>query len=248
MKWSVSALDMNTRIRNNHLIMANKLQNTAETIQLLDQIQLYPLGEAALVLVAGEAEQARLLATQAAALLRGDVLAAVLGVGNLTFRFNPLQTSGHQLATELKTLYLNSASLRQVRPRLHELLVRYGGQHGPDLAVVAAHAGLSCVEVAELHSAKIYDVLCIGFLPGFPYLAGLPNSLACPRRASPRTHVPAGSVGIGGQQTGIYPSASPGGWQLIGHCDVTLFDAEKSPPSLLQAGDQVRFIAVSIEA
>ncbi len=248
MKWSASALGMNARVRNYRLIMANKLQNTAETIQLLDQIQLYPLGETAQVLAAGEEEQARLHATQAAALLREDILAAVLGVGNLTFRFNPLQTDGHQLATELKTLYLNSASLRQAQPCLHELPVRYGGQYGPDLAVVAAHAGLSCVEVAELHSSIVYDVLCIGFLPGFPYLAGLPNFLACPRRASPRTHVPAGSVGIGGQQTGIYPSASPGGWQLIGHCDVILFDAEKLPPSLLQAGDQVRFIPVSIEA
>jgi KipI family sensor histidine kinase inhibitor len=248
MKWSVSALGMNARVRNNRLIMANKLQNTAETIQLLDQIQLYPLGEAALVLATGEADQARLLATQAAALHRDDVLAAVLGVGNLTIRFDPLRIDGCQLAIELKTLYLSCDNSRQAAPRLHELPVRYGGQYGPDLATVATFAGLSCVEVAERHSAIIYDVLCLGFLPGFPYLAGLSSALACPRRASPRIKVPAGSVGIGGQQTGVYPSASPGGWQLIGYCAVPLFDEKKSPPSLLQAGDQVQFVIVGIDA
>ncbi len=226
--------------------MANKLQNTAETIQFLDQIQLYPLGEAALVLEAGQAQQTRLLATQAAVMLRDDVFAAVLGVGNLTVRFDPLRADAEQLALELKALYLSSNRVLQSAPCLHELPVHYGGQYGPDLAAVAAHTGLSCIEVAEQHSAVIYDVLCIGFLPGFPYLAGLPSELACPRRASPRIQVPAGSVGIGGRQTGIYPNASPGGWQLIGHCSLTLFDQNQSPPSLLQAGDQVKFIAVSI--
>ncbi|MGL4996141.1 MAG: 5-oxoprolinase subunit PxpB [Deefgea sp.] len=222
------------------------MQNTVETMQSLEQIQLYPLGEAAFVLCAGQAMQARLLATQAAALLRADVLTAVLGVGNLTVRFDPLQTDGHQLANVLQTLYLSCEIAQQAAPRLHELPVQYGGQYGPDLAAVAAHTGLSCIEVIERHCAPIYDVLCIGFLPGFPYLAGLPSELACPRLASPRLQVPAGSVGIGGRQTGIYPSASPGGWHLIGQGSVPLFDQRLSQPSLLQAGDQVKFIAVGI--
>jgi 5-oxoprolinase (ATP-hydrolysing) subunit B len=177
-------------------------------------------------------------------LLRADVLSAVLGVGNLTIRFNPLQTDGDVLADALRAAYLN-CSEDPVKPRrLVELAVQYGGEFGADLAVVAQHCGLSEAAVIQLHSSVIYDVLCIGFLPGFPYLAGLPSALACPRRASPRVQVPAGSVGIGGAQTGIYPSASPGGWQLIGRCATPLFDAAKSPPSLLQAGDQVRFVPI----
>jgi len=228
--------------------MANKLQNTAETIELLDQIQLYPLGEAALVLAAGEAAQLRLQAVHSAALLREDVLAAILGVGNLTVRFDPLQTNPDQLAFDLKRLFLSAEQTLPCASRVHELPVRYGGRYGPDLAVVAAHAKLSISEVALRHSSTIYDVLCLGFLPGFPYLAGLPANLACPRRASPRLQVPAGSVGIGGRQTGIYPCTSPGGWQIIGRCDVPLFDEKQSPPSLIQAGDRIRFIAVSVES
>ncbi|MBM5570910.1 5-oxoprolinase subunit PxpB [Deefgea chitinilytica] len=214
----------------------------------MDQIQLYPLGEAALVLAAGEAAQLRLQAVHSAALQREDVVAAILGVGNLTVRFDPLQTNSDQLAFDLKRLFLSSEQTRPCTSRVHELPVRYGGRYGPDLALVAAHAKLSISEVAQRHSSIIYDVLCLGFLPGFPYLAGLPVDLACPRRASPRLQVPAGSVGIGGRQTGIYPCASPGGWQIIGHCDVSLFDEKQSPPSLMQAGDRIRFIAVSVES
>lgn len=230
----------------NRLIMAKKLQNTVESTLLLEQIQLYPLGEAALVLQVGEAEQARLLAMQATVSLDSEILTTILGVGNLTFRFDPLRTDQYQLANKLKTLYLSCDKALRKTPRLHELPVQYGGQHGPDLAVVAAYTGLSASEVIARHCAPIYDVMCIGFLPGFPYLAGLDNQLACPRRASPRLRVPAGSVGIGGRQTGVYPSASPGGWQLIGSCSVQLFDENLSPPSFLQAGDQVKFVATSI--
>ena len=231
----------------NRFIMAKNLQNAVESTLLLEQIQLCPLGEAALVLHADETEQPRLLAMQAVALLCPEILTTILGVGNLTFRFDPVKTDGHQLAIKLKTLYLSSDKIPQHKPRLHELPVHYGGSAGPDLAAVAAHTGLSCLEVIERHCAPIYDVLCIGFLPGFPYLAGLDNQLACPRRASPRLHVPAGSVGIGGRQTGIYPRSSPGGWQLIGQCSLQLFDENQTSPSLLLAGDQVKFVAVSIQ-
>lgn len=227
--------------------MANLFQKAVENVQLFDQVQLYPLGEAALVLDAGKAAQAQLLQMQAAAQLRDDVLAAVLGVGNLTFRFDPLKTDSTQLARELKSLFLNTQQSVAVLPRVHELAVRYGGEDGPDLAFVAEQAKLSILEVVQRHSAVTYDVLCIGFLPGFPYLAGLPSELACPRRSSPRIQVPAGSVGIGGAQTGIYPAASPGGWQLIGRCLTTLFDETQSPPSLIQAGDRVRFVVESLQ-
>jgi KipI family sensor histidine kinase inhibitor len=120
--------------------------------------------------------------------------------------------------------------------------VRYGGADGPDLEEVAAHAGLSPSEVITLHSGAVYEVAMVGFSPGFPYLAGLPERLAMPRRTSPRTHVPAGSVAIGGRQTGIYPLASPGGWRLIGRTRLSLFNPTQDPPTLLALGDRVRFV------
>jgi KipI family sensor histidine kinase inhibitor len=126
--------------------------------------------------------------------------------------------------------------------RLHEIPVRYGGGDGPDLEEVAHLHGLTAGEVVRLHAGAEYVVGFIGFSPGFPYLLGLPGSLVTPRLASPRTKVPAGSVAIGGEFTGIYPSVTPGGWRILGRTDVTLFDARRDPPALLAAGDRVRFV------
>jgi KipI family sensor histidine kinase inhibitor len=121
--------------------------------------------------------------------------------------------------------------------------VTYGGKHGPDLGDVAKHGGLSVDEVVRRHTQAEYVVYFIGFQPGFAYLGGLDASLHTPRRAAPRVAVPAGSVGIGGAQTGIYPLATPGGWQLIGHTALPLFDPQAEPPTLLAPGDRVRFVA-----
>lgn len=123
--------------------------------------------------------------------------------------------------------------------RLVEVPVGYDGE---DLAAVAAATGLSSDEVVRRHAAPDYLVAFLGFAPGFPYLVGLDPSLHVPRLSSPRVRVPAGSVGLAGPQTGIYPVASPGGWQLIGRTDVVLFDPERSPPALLAAGDRLRFV------
>lgn len=123
-----------------------------------------------------------------------------------------------------------------------EIMVRYGGEEGPDLAAVAAHCGLGEDDVIGLHSGATYTVGFIGFSPGFPYLLGLPGSLPTPRLDTPRTRVPAGSVGIGGPYTGVYPQATPGGWRLIGRTDHVLFDASREPPALLAPGTTVRFI------
>ncbi|CAG7656479.1 5-oxoprolinase subunit PxpB [Paenibacillus allorhizosphaerae] len=125
--------------------------------------------------------------------------------------------------------------------------VRFGGEAGPDLPAIAAQSGLSAEEVVELYCSAEYIVHMIGFTPGFPYLGGLPERLACPRRSVPRTIVPAGSVGIAGVQTGIYPLATPGGWQLIGRTPLRLFDPERETPSLLRPGERVRFEAVTPE-
>lgn len=128
--------------------------------------------------------------------------------------------------------------------RLVEIPVLYGGEAGPDLADVAARAGIGADEAAAHHAAGEYIVAMLGFAPGFPYLLGLDPSLATPRHATPRTRVEAGSVGIGGAQTGIYPAAGPGGWRIVGRTPLRLFDASRDPPTLLRAGDRVRFVAI----
>ena len=125
-----------------------------------------------------------------------------------------------------------------------EIPVRYGGEFGPDLGAVAAHAGIDEQAVIERHANGNYRVAMLGFMPGFPYLLGLDESLHTPRRASPRTRVPAGSVAIGGAQTGIYPRELPGGWQLIGRTPLVLFDPTREKPALLQPGQRVRFRAI----
>jgi KipI family sensor histidine kinase inhibitor len=126
--------------------------------------------------------------------------------------------------------------------RMHEIGVRYGGEHGPDLDAVAEHAGLSPRDVVELHAAREYRVAMLGFAPGFPYLLGLDPRIATPRLPTPRQRVEGGSVGIGGAQAGIYPRPGPGGWRIIGRTDVVLFDAARERPSLLAPGDRVRFV------
>lgn len=128
---------------------------------------------------------------------------------------------------------------RAAEGRHHRVVVRYDG---PDLDAVARTHGLSRAEVVRLHAEPTYTVAFIGFSPGFPYLLGLHRVLETPRLATPRTSVPAGSVGIGGPYTGIYPRATPGGWNLIGTTDRVLFDAAADPPALLSPGDTVRFV------
>jgi inhibitor of KinA len=134
------------------------------------------------------------------------------------------------------------------RPRLIEIPVCYDPEFGIDLDRVAEHTKLSKREIIDLHSTGEYRVACIGFVPGFTFLAGLPKHLATPRRDVPRKEIPPGSVGIGGAQTGIYPMRSPGGWNLIGRTPLKLFNSIKNPPTLLYPGDRVRFRAITREA
>ncbi len=126
-----------------------------------------------------------------------------------------------------------------------EIAVEYGGSDGPDLIDVARHAGLDIDDLIARHTAGRYTVAMLGFAPAFPYLIGLDPALAMPRLETPRTRVEAGSVGIGGTQTGIYPQAGPGGWRIIGRTPQILFDVSRNPPTLLAPGDLVRFVAVT---
>jgi inhibitor of KinA len=134
---------------------------------------------------------------------------------------------------------------KRASSRVIEIPVCYDPEFAPDLDDVARHAQISTKRVVDLHSTAEYRVACIGFVPGFPFLAGLPKELATPRRDIPRKEIPPGSVGIGGAQTGIYPLRSPGGWNLIGRTPLKLFDPKKNPPTLLCPGDPMRFRVIT---
>lgn len=163
----------------------------------------------------------------------------------VTVHFDPLACDGEEIAGVVRRLVADAASTarRDADPPREaiRLPVRYGGARGPDLAAVARFARCSEEEVIERHCRAAYRVYMLGFQPGFAYLGAVDPRIAAPRRAAPRVHVPAGSVGIAARQTGVYPVASPGGWQLIGQTPVRIFDMARNDPFLLAAGDLVRF-------
>ena len=170
-----------------------------------------------------------------------EVVEAIPGMNNITVVLRNPHSVALDAIERLQRWWEESEAL-EPESRYIEIPVVYGTAAGPDLGEVARHAGLTEKQVVELHSSVDYVVWFLGFQPGFPYLGGLPEQLATPRRDEPRLQVPAGSVGIGGAQTGIYPLATPGGWQLIGHTPLPLFDPHRDEPVLLRPGDTVRFI------
>lgn len=170
-----------------------------------------------------------------------EVVEAIPGMNNVTVVLRDPTTLALDAIEHLQRWWEESEAL-EPESRAIEIPVVYGGEAGPDLARVADHCGMSEKQVVELHASIEYRVWFIGFQPGFPYLGGMPEALTTPRRAEPRISVPAGSVGIGGAQTGIYPLESPGGWNLIGRTDLTLFSSRLAEPSLLRPGDTLRFI------
>jgi KipI family sensor histidine kinase inhibitor len=159
--------------------------------------------------------------------------------------FDPLRMCPAHAVMELQSLCARVDWGVGSSSRRWEVPVRYGGEFGPDLPAIAAQAGLSEQEAVELHASVEYLVAFLGFSPGFPYLRGLPNRLATPRLSQPRTHVPAGSVAIGGTQTGIYPADSPGGWRVMGWTHLCLFDINRTPPALFAPGDRIRFVPLA---
>ncbi len=210
-----------------------------------------PLGDRALTIDFPEVDAAtirdllRMLDARVGADAPTGVTARVPAIRTLTLHYEPTHTSYVALQSYISAT-LAGLTVVPGAPRDPVVIpVCYGGEFGPDLTDVAAAHDTSPADIVEAHTAGHYTVAMLGFLPGFPYLDGLDAALHTPRRATPRTSVPAGSVGIGGASTGVYPFASPGGWQIIGRTPVALFAPERTPPTLLQAGDQVRFVAVT---
>lgn len=160
--------------------------------------------------------------------------------------FDPLQTDLAALEQAITSEFAAIERIDTIADReVIEIPVQYGGDGGPDLAAVAEYARCSVDEVIARHTARTYRVYMLGFVPGFAYMGRVEDSIAAPRHRVPRERVPAGSVGIAGGQTGVYPVDSPGGWQLIGRTATVMFDATRERPSLLLPGDAVRFTAVS---
>jgi KipI family sensor histidine kinase inhibitor len=158
--------------------------------------------------------------------------------------YDPARVSFVEMRVFLQAALESLPAYTPPAPRLIEIPTVYGGEFGPDLAFVAQHSRLTEAEVVCLHTSVVYRVYLIGFAPGFAYLGSVPEQIAVPRMETPRTRVPAGSVGIAGRQTGIYPMETPGGWRLIGRTTQRLFDPDRDPPSLLRPGDRVRFVPI----
>lgn len=221
--------------------------------------RVVPMGDRGLVVELGTTADpaVNLRALALAATLRADPPPGVTDVvpcmASVTVHYDPLRTcellQTAEPATTLAGLLQAACAAAPVtvrrRARSVELPVSYGGEHGPDLEEVARHCGLAADELVRLHAAATYRVCMLGFVPGFGYLGGLDPRLRAPRRASPRKRVPAGSVAIGGEQTGVYPLDTPGGWNIIGRTPRPMVDfTNADAPTLLVPGDTVRFVPV----
>ena len=215
---------------------------------LYDKPQFFPAGDLALVVELGDAispEINRKVRSLTDALEEGGIP----GVFDFlpTYRsvlvyYDPLVVTSGEVRDGIERL-LESAEITDTGARhIVHIPTLYGGDMGPDIAFVAEHNGIDEREVVHIHSGADYLVYMMGFSPGFAYLGGLDERLATPRLQSPRTEIPAGAVGIAETQTGVYPMASPGGWQLIGRTPLKLFDPARERPVLLSAGDYVRFV------
>ena len=229
-------------------------------------MEIVPLGDSALIIrvVDDFARDPEASLNAVLAALRSLEVAAIPGVTELAPAYSTVgvffdaaeiarAAPEHEPCDWLRTkiesvLKVRSAeSERGIKAPLIEIPVCYDREFAPDIDDVASVTGLADAEVIHRHSSAAYRVNCVGFIAGFPFLSGLPSELATPRRPVPRKEVPAGSVAIGGAQTGIYPRNSPGGWNVIGRTPLRLFDVQREPPTILQAGDRVRFREISRE-
>jgi KipI family sensor histidine kinase inhibitor len=158
--------------------------------------------------------------------------------------YEPMIIELEELIDKLKLIEAKMDKMKLPDAKVIEIPTLYGGEYGPDIEFVADHNKISSEEVIKIHTSREYLIYMIGFTPGFPYLGGMNDKIAAPRLQVPRTKIPVGSVGIAGEQTGIYPIESPGGWQLIGRTPVKLYDPYRKDPVLLNAGDYIKFVQI----
>jgi inhibitor of KinA len=217
---------------------------------LFDNPRIRISGDRAVLVEYGDAidpavnEKVRAMTTLLKKSLPEGVEAVIPAYRNLSLIYDPLITFPGKL---LDTIIELEAKIRDVAvapPRIVEIPVLYGGEFGPDIQVVADHNGLTVEQVIAIHTATDYPIYMIGFTPGFCYLGGLDKRIHTPRRKTPRTVLPGGSVGIAEAQTGMYPVDSPGGWQIIGRTPLKLFAPERASPFLYEAGDRIRFVPI----
>lgn len=166
---------------------------------------------------------------------------------SLMIHYDPLIIEYDELVNVLKKMEENIENIELPAPEVIEIPTLYGGEYGPDIDNVAKHNNITVEEVIKIHTSKEYLIYMLGFTPGFSYLGGMDERIATPRLQSPRVKIPGGSVGIAGEQTGIYPIASPGGWQLIGRTPLELFDPKRENPILLKAGNYISFKSINEE-
>lgn len=215
------------------------------------KIQFHPLGDTGLQVLFGSEiseetnQQIRLFVDYLREHNMEGVIEWVPAYTTLTIFYQPDKIVCKDLCKKLEDIQdsLQKADF-QSQSTVYEIPVLYGGEVGPDLSEVASYHKLSEDEVVSIHSAKPYLIYMMGFVPGFPYLGGMPKQIATPRRENPRAKIEAGSVGIAGEQTGVYPLETPGGWQIIGRTPVKLYDPEREEPILLSAGSYIRFVPV----
>lgn len=219
----------------------------------MENVRFLPCGDQAVTVEWGSTidehinRQVHAFARKVEALSHPAITEVVPTYRSATVHYRPEVLSYEELKHLLAPLAQGSAEEAEELPVV-EIPVCYGGEYGPDLLEVAQHCSLTPEEVIARHTAPTYRIYMLGFTPGFPYLGGMDPSIAAPRRKEPRIHILAGSVGIAGEQTGVYPIVSPGGWQLIGRTPLRLFDPQKEQPILLSAGAGIRFVPIDEEA
>ena len=217
---------------------------------MYDELLFLPAGDQALVVEIGgdiSPETNGRVCSLAAAIEGSETVGVVEVVPtyrSLLIYYDPKEVTASGLEDAIRQLEVGLEEHTTQDSNVVRVPTLYGGEHGPDLEFVARHAGLSADEVVSIHSGADYLVYMMGFSPGFAYLGGMSETLAMPRLATPRPVIPAGSVGIAEGQTGVYPVASPGGWRLIGQTPLRMFDPHRGQPTLLSAGDSVRFVPV----
>ena len=218
----------------------------------MENVRFLPCGDQAVTVEWGSTidehinRQVHAFARKVEALSHPAITEVVPTYRSATVHYRPEVFSYEELKHLLLSLAQGSAEEAEELPVV-EIPVCYGGEYGPDLLEVAQHCSLTPEEVIARHTAPTYRIYMLGFTPGFPYLGGMDPSIAAPRRKEPRIQIPAGSVGIAGEQTGVYPIVSPGGWQLIGRTPLRLFDPQREQPILLSAGAGIRFVPIDEE-